>query len=251
MKIDLNADVGESYEEKIIGNDSELIPLVSSVNIACGFHGGDPLTMKRTIEIAIRSGAKIGAHPSFADLENFGRKAMDVPPEKLEAQILYQLSALSGMLASQGQTLHHVKLHGALYHHVSENAEAGNAVLNAIQSHCPSAFVVAAAGSKFLARAAARRMRVQSEGFVDRRYQNDGTLTPRSQKGSSLETEEECLKQALEIARSKTVTAQDGTKIPMKADTLCIHGDHVHSVAVAKKIRKGLEDAGFKITSFI
>ena len=243
MNIDLNADAGESFYEHRIGNDEKIIPLVSSVNLACGFHGGDPLTMARAIEIAIQNQVKIGAHPSFYDLENFGRMDQDISPDLLEAQILYQLSALAGMLKARGETLHHVKLHGALYHHVNQNQRSAEAALDAINTMRltinSEVIVVGMAQSSFLKIAKMRGFHVAHEAFIDRRYHSDGSLAPRSEKGSMIEDADECLTQALQIVMNK------------KADTLCVHGDHAHSVEVARKVREGLEIAGCKILPFI
>ena len=243
LQIDLNADVGESFYDNLVGHDEELIPLVSSVNVACGFHGGDPLTLQRAIDVAILHGVKVGAHPSFYDLKNFGRKELTVSPKELEVQIVYQLAALSGILKTRGASLHHVKLHGALYHQVNVNSESAQAVLKGIQAVCgQTILVVGFAQSSYLKLAEQKGFRVVHEAFIDRNYQADGTLVPRSQSGAMIENSDEALKQALKIVNEN---------LPVKADTLCIHGDHAGSVETARKIRKGLESAGIKIASTV
>jgi len=250
-QIDLNADVGESYHEAKVGNDEGLIPLVNTVNIACGFHGGDPETMKRAIKLALEHRVQIGAHPSFQDLKNFGRVELIVKPALLEKQIREQLSTLSKELKKQKATIHHVKLHGALYHHVNHNPASTRVILKAIKSLCPEAKIVGLPHSPFLIAAEKLGFSTVREAFVDRRYRKDGSLVPRNEKRAIIDDPQECAEQARSIAVEQQVKTIDGKVIPLIADTLCIHGDHPQSKEIAIAIRKELENAHYQLASFL
>lgn len=263
-KIDLNADVGESLYETLIGEDETLIPLLSSANIACGFHGGDPLTILRAIELAIQHGVRIGAHPSYDDRASgarddrassahatgktaFGREERNAPPEQISAQLEYQLAAIKGLAAARSAAISHIKLHGALYHRVSRDPAAASVALGAFRKILPDAAVVAQAGSIFAALAQAEGFKVLAEAFADRRYLADGSLAPRKHPSAVLSTPEAIAEQALAIARDRAVRAETGALIPIEADTLCLHGDHPGATAAAREIHKRFATAGIGI----
>ena len=250
-QIDLNADVGESYYEQQVGNDEGLIPLVNSVNIACGFHGGDPGTMKQAITLALQHQVQIGAHPSFHDLKNFGRVEQDVPPAILEKQIREQLSTLIKELKKHKTKINHVKLHGALYHHVNHHPASTRVILQAIKSLCPMAKIIGLPHSPFLIAAEKQGFSTIREAFVDRRYRVDGSLVPRTEEGAIIRNPEECAEQARSIAVDQKVKTIDEKIIPITADTLCIHGDHPQSREIALAIRKELDHAGYRLASFL
>jgi UPF0271 protein len=240
--IDLNADVGEGF-----GTDAELIALVSSVNIACGAHAGDPQTMRRTIECALRHKVAIGAHPGFADRENFGRKEIALAPGEAGKLVVEQLAALQGIAAEVGARVGHVKLHGALYNMASRDGALAAEVADALRKSGADCMLVCLSGSRLVSAARAMGLRVAQEAFADRLYLSDGSLAPRSEKGSVISDEAAAVRQAVGIASEGKVTAADGTEVPVKADTLCIHGDNPGAVFFATRIRAGLAAAGIPV----
>jgi 5-oxoprolinase (ATP-hydrolysing) subunit A len=235
--MDLNADLGESFGAWRLGDDTALLGIVTSANVACGFHAGDPLTIRRTIATAVQRGVAIGAQVSYPDLVGFGRRAMDVEPADLEACVLYQLAAVAGIAIAEGSAVRYVKPHGALYHRVlTDDAQAG-AVLAAVRAFDSSLAVLTMAGV-FADRAAASGTRVVMEGFADRAYTADGRLVPRTQAGAVLDDPEEVAQQALRLADSGRI------------ESICLHGDTPHAVDLAVAVRDRLERAGVSITSF-
>lgn len=244
--IDLNADVGEGC-----GHDAELVPLVSSVNIACGAHAGDLETMRLTTELALRHGAAIGAHPGFADRANFGRREMPVTPADAAALVVKQVLALGQVASALGARLRHVKLHGALYNMASRDRDLARAVAAALRDASAasgSAWVlVALAGSELAAAGRALGMRVAREAFADRAYTPDGMLAPRSVEGSVIADEEIAAGQVSRLAREGTVLATDGSEIRVDADTICIHGDSPRSASLARRIRERLAADGIAV----
>jgi UPF0271 protein len=242
--IDLNADVGEGF-----GSDTELIALVSSVNIACGAHAGDPETMRGTIELALKHGAAIGAHPGFADRENFGRKEMVLPPGEAGRLVVGQVASLEKIAAALGARVGHVKLHGALYNMAARDEKLAREVAGALRESGGDWILVGLAGSRLVSAGRAMGIRVAQEAFADRLYRNDGSLTPRSEKGAVIADEAAAVGQAVRIASEGLVTASDGAAVPVKADTLCIHGDSPGAVTFARRIRAGLAAAGIPVES--
>ncbi len=245
--IDLNADVGESLGPWPMGADAALIPLVSSVNVACAFHAGDPLTMRRTVRLALEAGASVGAHPGYPDLVGFGRRALEMTPDELEAAVLYQVGALSGLVHAEGGQLAHVKPHGALYHRVAADPSAARAFAAAVVRLDPGLRLVGPPGSALLAAAIDAGLAATAEGFADRVYEPDGRLRSRALAGSLHEDPEAAAAQALGIARDGTVVAADGSALAVRADTLCIHGDTPGAAAIAAAVRKALAAAGFDV----
>lgn len=244
ISVDLNCDIGEGC-----GNDAALMEYVSSVNIACGFHAGDATTMRKTVELAIEKGIAIGAHPSFADRENFGRSEVAMPLEEVGDIVLYQVATLKGITEACGGRLHHVKPHGALYNKAAKNAELSRAIAEAVKKIDPSLILYGLAESNLISEATAIGLRTASEVFADRTYQSDGSLTPRSEPNALITDDVVALAQVLQMVQQQKVMAVNGDEVSLKAETICIHGDGEYAVAFASKIRKALEENGIKIRS--
>ncbi|MFH0751114.1 MAG: 5-oxoprolinase subunit PxpA [Chloroflexota bacterium] len=246
-RIDLNADVGEGLGPWPMGDDDALIPLVTSVNVACGFHAGDPLGIRRTVRLALEARCAVGAHPGYPDLVGFGRRAMDLAPDELEAAVLYQVTALAGIVAAEGGRLAHVKPHGALYHRASLDPEAAAAVARAVAAASPGLRLVGPPGSALLAAGAAAGLACLAEGFADRAYEADGRLRSRGLPGALLDDPARAGAQAVSIARDERVTAVDGTVLPLAVATLCVHGDRPGAALIAAAVRRDLAAAGIAV----
>lgn len=245
--IDLNADVGEGFGPWPMGNDAALIPLVTSVNVACGFHAGDPLTIRRTVRLALDAGCAVGAHPGYPDLVGFGRRAMDLAPDELEAAVLYQVAALAGIVRAEGGRLAHVKPHGALYNRAAVDPAVADAVARAVAAADPSLRLVGPPGSALLGAGAAAGLPCLAEGFADRAYEVDGSLRSRRLPSALLDDPARAGAQAVSIARDGRVTAVDGTVIALAAATLCVHGDTAGAAAIAAVVRRELSAAGITV----
>lgn len=242
MQIDLNADLGEGA-----GSDEELLGLVSSANIACGWHAGDASTMRQCVRWAIDNGVAIGAHPSFPDRENFGRSTMNLPPEEIVAGVLYQVGALAAIVKAEGGTLSHVKAHGALYNQAVKEPALAEALCEAVRRFDPSLKFFGLAGSNMIAAAERAGLTPVEEVFADRGYMPDGSLVPRSQPGALIVDEEQSLAQTLSLVRDHRVTAIDGSTVSVNAQTVCLHGDGAHALAFARRIRATLEREGIAV----
>jgi 5-oxoprolinase (ATP-hydrolysing) subunit A len=247
MRIDLNADVGESLGPWPMGEDAALIPLVTSVNIACGFHAGDPLTIERTVALAIAAGVAIGAHPGYPDLAGFGRRDLAMSPADLEAAIVYQVGAVAAFARAAGVELRHVKAHGALYNRAATDSATADVVARAVQRCSPNLVLVGLAGSKLLAAAARAGLRAAAEAFPDRAYEPDGTLTPRGRPGAVLEDSAAVAERAVRMAVDGEVVAVDGSTVAIRPDTLCLHGDTPGAVGHARAVRAALAAAGIDV----
>lgn len=245
--IDLNSDVGESFGRYTLGNDEELMPFVTSANIACGLHAGDPVVMDHTVRLARAYGVDIGAHPSLPDLQGFGRRAMEISSDEAEAFVLYQIGALAAFVRDMNGELTHVKAHGALYNQAVEDRRLADAVARAVYRFDPSLILVALSGSDLLEAGREAGLRVASEAFADRAYEPDGTLRSRTFHGALLENPEEAARQALSIARDGVVIAHDGSRVAVQADTICLHGDTPGALAIARAVRKALNEAGVEV----
>jgi UPF0271 protein len=232
MQIDLNCDLGEGYP-----NDAALLPLISSANIACGYHAGDADTMRRTIALALEHGVAIGAHPGFDDKENFGRKAQQLSRQAYYDLVCTQLEKLQDIAQAAGAVLHHVKPHGALYNMAAKDADLAFVIAHAVWDFNPDLILYGLSGSPLIEQAQTIGLATASEAFADRSYQADGSLTPRSQSGALIAETEKCLAQVLEMVQENSVTALDGTKVPIRAETICLHGDGEHAVAFAVAMR--------------
>jgi 5-oxoprolinase (ATP-hydrolysing) subunit A len=241
LTVDLNADMGESFGTYRLGADEALLPYVSSANIACGFHAGDPATMRRTVRLCADSKVAIGAHPGLPDLQGFGRRTMHITPEEAYDLILYQTGALLGFVQAEGLTLQHVKPHGALYNMAAANRLLADAIAQAVYRMDPSLMLYGLAGSELVRAAEAIGLRSVSEAFADRSYEQDGALTPRSLPGAVLHDPESAAEQAMRIVAEGHVLTRQGHTIPLQADTLCLHGDGPDAPRFAERIRASLE----------
>jgi UPF0271 protein len=247
--IDLNCDLGESFGAWRMGDDDALLALLSSANIACGFHAGDPEIMRHTVAQAITHGVAIGAHVSLPDLQGFGRREMSVTPVEAYALTLYQIGALHAFTHVAGARLTHVKPHGALYNMAARDASLADAIARAVRDFDPQLRLFGLAGSALLVAGHALGLPVAAEAFVDRRYRADGSLQPRRESGAVIEDTDQALAQALGIARDGVVDTVDGHSVQLHADTLCLHGDGAHAVLLASKLRKALDAAGLQIAA--
>ena len=246
--IDLNADVGESFGPWPMGADETLVPLVSSVNIACGGHAGDATTILRTAALAVRHGVAIGAHPGYPDLAGFGRRDLDLTPEELRATVVVQVGAVIAGARVAGAAVRHVKPHGAMYNRAARDPAMAGTIAMAIRDLDPALVLVGLAGSASIEAARAIGLRVAAEGFADRRYEPDGSLRSRHLDGALLGPADAAA-QAVSIARKGVVTATDGSTVAVRADTICIHGDGPAAVETATAVRVALARAGIKVAA--
>lgn len=235
MHIDLNADLGEGCD-----TDEQLLTLVSSANIACGWHAGDAATMLRCVRWAMQNQVAIGAHPSFPDRENFGRSNMQLPPEEIYSGMLYQLGALDAIVRAEGGQMTHVKPHGALYNMAAKDAVMANAICAAIRKFNPELSLYGLAGSEMIAAARHADLNAVEEVFADRAYEADGSLVARNKPGAMIETDEAAIAQTLSLIKDKQVKAIDGSLVRVNAQTVCLHGDGAHALDFARQIRARL-----------
>jgi UPF0271 protein len=250
-QIDLNSDVGESFGKYKLGADEKLIPLISSANIACGFHAGDPSVMKHSIKIAKENGVALGAHPGFPDLLGFGRRNMDVSLEEIKDYVTYQIGALQAFAAAQGMTLQHVKPHGALYNMAVKNMEIWDAVAEVIAAVDPRLvlFVMAGPWREDLAAIGAKhKIRLAFEFFADRAYNPDGSLVSRKLPGAVIHDQERMAEKVLKLVKESKVVCIDGTEIELKAETICVHGDNPAALELVRNIRESLLKEKIEIT---
>lgn len=248
--VDLNCDVGESFGAWRMGADEEVLPLVTSANIACGFHAGDPSTMLRTVRLAARHGVSVGAHPSLPDLQGFGRRRMDVSVEEAYALVVYQLGALKGFARTSGVRVAHVKPHGALYNLAARDAALAEAICRAVRDVDESLTVYGLAGSELVSQATALGLRAANEVFADRNYEADGSLTPRSRSDATIEDAALAADRAVRMVLEGRVAARDGSDVRIRADTICVHGDGANAAGIARALRQRLEAAGITIAAF-
>jgi 5-oxoprolinase (ATP-hydrolysing) subunit A len=247
MQIDLNGDVGESFGAYEIGHDAALIPILTSANIACGFHAGDPGVMRATVALAREHGTAVGAHPGFPDLVGFGRRELKATPREVEDLVAYQIGALAAIAAAQGVPLAHVKPHGALYNMAARDVDLAEAIARAIASVDSSLKLFGLPGSKSLEAAQRRNVQAVSEAFADRAYRRDGSLVPRHEPGAVIDDEAIVVSRAIAIARERMVIAADGTRVPLDVQTICVHGDTPRAAVLASRIRNALSEAGIQI----
>ncbi|WNN70624.1 5-oxoprolinase subunit PxpA [Kluyvera cryocrescens] len=239
MMIDLNADVGEGCN-----SDAELLMLVSSANIACGFHAGDALMMLACVRESIKNGVAVGAHPSFPDRDNFGRTAMQLPPETVYAQTLYQVGALAAIVQAEGGLLRHVKPHGMLYNQAATDSVLADAIARAVLAVNPALILVGLAGSELIRAGERLGLPTRQEVFADRGYQASGQLVPRSQPGALIANEEQALAQTLEMIQRGRVRSIEGQWTSVNAQTVCLHGDGEHALAFARRLRAAFAAQG-------
>ncbi|MBN1102858.1 MAG: 5-oxoprolinase subunit PxpA [Deltaproteobacteria bacterium] len=249
-KIDLNSDVGESFGRYKLGLDEEVIPLITSANIACGFHAGDPSVMRHTLSLAKQHDTAPGAHPGFPDLMGFGRRNMDATLEEIRDYVTYQIGALAAFASAQGMRLQHVKPHGALYNMAARDPRIWETVAHAVSAVDRDLILVVMAGpGRQDLEEIGRRcgIRVAFEFFADRAYNPDGTLVSRREPGAVIHDHQAAAERVLRLAREGKVTSRDGTEIPIEADTICVHGDNPSAVTLAGKIRESLIQAGIEV----
>ena len=247
--INLNADLGESFGAWQMGDDPALLQIVSSANLACGFHAGDPLIMRSTVRLALAQGVSIGAHPSFPDLQGFGRRAMQLTPAELEATILYQVGALQAMATTEGGRVTHVKPHGALSNIACADAAIAATVARAVRSLDPALILLAPAHSELARAGEAAGLPVRYEVFADRAYLDDGQLMPRSRPGAVLHDPRQCVDHVLAMLSEQAIIAASGHRLPTRIDSICVHGDGPEAVASARQIRQALEQAGYQLAA--
>lgn len=248
QRIDLNADLGESVNGRIVGDDAGVMPWISSANIACGFHAGDATQMRATLMACRTHGVAAGAHPSFDDIAGFGRREMAIDPDVVYAQTLYQIGALAGIARGVGIGLTHVKPHGALYNQAARDRALAEAIVRAVHDFDPDLILFGLAGSNLIEAGRALGLAVRREAFCDRRYRADGSLLPRTHTGAVLDSIDAAAAQAVSIARDRFVLADDGSRLRIDADTLCIHGDRADAAAFARAIHAALQDVRIQIS---
>ena len=245
--IDLNSDLGESFGRWSLGHDAELMASISSCNIACGYHAGDPEVMRRTVRLARDHGVAIGAHPGLPDLVGFGRRTMSVTPAEVEDFVLYQIGALAAIAKAEGVRLQHVKPHGALYTMAIRDRGLADGIARAVASFDRGLLLFGLPGTELLRAGEAAGLPLAAEGFADRSYEAGGSLTPRSQPNAVIHDAAEVVTRSVRMAREGVVLARDGEEVPMRVATICTHGDTPGSHALVRRIRDGLERAGIKI----
>ena len=243
--IDLNCDLGESFGAYTIGMDAEILPYVTSANIACGFHAGDPSVMQKSVLLCKRYGVQVGAHPGLPDLQGFGRRRMAISPAEAEADVMYQIGALKAFCDAAGVPLHHVKPHGALYNMAARDPVLAAAICRAVQAAAPGAVLLALSGSEMVKAANAIGLPVASEVFADR-----GSLVPRGAPGAMIEDEDTAIARVLQMAAQGTVQADDGSTVTLQADSVCVHGDGPKALAFVQKISAALLAAGITVSAF-
>ncbi len=247
ISIDLNCDMGESFGAWRMGSDAEIMNYVSSVNVACGFHAGDATVMRQTVEAAAKKNIAIGAHPSFPDLQGFGRREMKMSEQEIFDVVIYQISALNGICRASGAKMRHVKPHGALYNSAAINQPIAAAIVRAVKAFDETLSFYGLSSSYLISEAEKIKLKTVSEVFADRTYQTDGTLTPRVQSNALIENERDSIAQILQMIKTQTVTTVDGQIIPIKAETVCIHGDAPRAARLARAIRQSLIENNIKI----
>jgi 5-oxoprolinase (ATP-hydrolysing) subunit A len=248
MRIDLNSDLGESFGPWPMGQDEALMASITSANVACGFHAGDPSVMRRTIGLAKAHGVAVGAHPGFPDLVGFGRRELQATPREVEDFVLYQVAALAGIAAAEGIRLQHVKAHGALYNMAVRDRALADAIARAVRAFDSTLILLGLPDSELLRAGAAQGLPVAAEAFADRAYEPDGSLASRRKPGSVIHDAAIVVARAVRMVQTREVVATDGTTITLKADTLCLHGDTPGSGDLARQIRAALEAAGAAVT---
>lgn len=249
-QIDLNCDLGESFGHYVIGNDEKVLPLISSANVACGFHAGDFSEMHRTVARGKKNHVAVGAHPGLPDLKGFGRREMAVTPSEVYDMVVYQVGALQAVAAAQKVRLNHVKPHGALYHMASDNAKIAEAVAQAV-ADVDADLLLFGMGGTFLTSAGEKAgLHVIYEAYADRTYQPDGSLTSRSQPNALITDTDQAISQVLQMIQEGTVTAAGGKKISLRAETICLHGDGKAALDFAKKINEELLKQGIDIAAW-
>lgn len=245
--IDINCDMGEGFGAYELGNDEALLRRVSSANIACGFHAGDPAVMRRTVRKCLAAGVAIGAHPGLPDMQGFGRRAMALRAEEVFDIVVYQIGALQAFARAEGGRMGHVKPHGALYHMAEVDRDIAAAIARAVSAAAPESALVGFSQGTLVAEGEAAGLRVRHEAFADRTYRNDGTLAPRTEHGAVLSDPEAVAAQAVELALAGRVKSSGGEWVRVRVDTICLHGDGPQALAFAEAIHRSFANRGIRI----
>ena len=240
-QIDLNCDLGESFGAYTMGMDEQVIPYISSANVACGFHASDPVVMAKTVRLAKESGVHVGAHPGLHDLLGFGRRNMNISPTEAKASVQYQIGALMAFCRANGITLSHVKPHGALYNMAGKDIALASAICEGMKEVDSNLTLLALSGSKMIEAARKTGLKAASEVFADRAYEEDGSLVPRSKEGAMIEDEEEAISRVIRMVKEKRVRTITGKDIAIQADSVCVHGDGAKALIFVRKIKEALE----------
>ncbi len=247
-RVDLNSDLGESFGQYTLGMDDKIIPLISSANVACGYHASDPVVMEKTVAMAKEAGIQVGAHPGFPDLMGFGRRNMNVTPKEAKAYVVYQLGALDGFCRAKGIRIRHVKPHGALYNMAAKDYHLSKAICEGIREYDPKLIVLALSGGQLAKAAMDLGLSTALEVFADRGYEEDGTLVDRRKEGAMITDEDQAISRVVRMVKEKKVTAVTGKDIPIQADSVCVHGDGAKALAFVAKIRQAFEKEGIQLT---
>lgn len=247
-EVDLNCDLGESFGNYKLGLDEDVISYISSANLACGFHASDPITMNHTVELAKKAGVCVGAHPGLPDLVGFGRRNMNISPEEAKAMVQYQIGALDSFCKAQGIKMHHVKPHGALYNMAAKDIKLATAICEGVYEVNPELILLALSGSEMVNAANNIGLKVAREAFADRAYEEDGTLVARTKEGSMITDEDESIQRVIRMIKENKVKTITGIDIPIKVDSICVHGDGIKALEFVRKIKAGLEEQDIKIT---
>ncbi len=247
ISVDLNCDMGEGFGAYSIGDDEGVLRYVSSANVACGFHAGDPSVMERTVALAAAAGVSVGAHPGFPDLAGFGRRELAASADEVRAMVLYQVGALGAFAAARGVALTHVKPHGALYNMAAKRTDLAVAIAEAVAAYDPSLVLVGLYGSELVKAGNAAGLRCAGEAFADRAYRADGSLVPRSQPGAVIDDPAACAARAVRMVSDGSVTAIGGERVELRPDTICLHGDGDGALELAAALSKALREAGVDI----
>jgi UPF0271 protein len=250
MQIDLNCDMGEGFGVYTIGSDEQVMPFITSANIACGFHAADPETIWKTVKMAKANNVAVGAHPSYPDLVGFGRRPMEVSPDEVMADVLYQIGALSAFCKREEVKLQHVKPHGALYNKAASNSAIALAIAEAIKAVDPDLYMVCLSNSEMVTAARTTGIRYVEEVFADRAYTREGKLVPRTQPGAVIHDPVEAAERVLSMVRDRSVIAIDGTPVPLTAQTICVHGDTAEAIEMIRCIRMRLEQEHVQLKAF-
>lgn len=249
--VDLNSDLAESFGAYRIGMDEEVIPCITSANLACGFHASDPVVMERSVRLCRENGVAVGAHPGFPDLQGFGRRNMSIPPEEIKAMVQYQIGALSAFCKAEGIRMQHVKPHGALYNMAAKDRSMAEAVCRAVAAVDPAMYVMAQAGSRMEEAALEMGLKVIREVFADRAYEEDGSLVARNRPGAMITDEELAIRRVITMIKEGKVTAVTGKEIEIAADSVCVHGDGEKALLFVQRLNRAFEEEGIKQKNFM
>ncbi|MDR2113391.1 MAG: LamB/YcsF family protein [Candidatus Accumulibacter sp.] len=249
QRLNLNSDLGESFGPWKMGSDAAMLRIVNSANVACGYHAGDPAVMLKTVALARDGGVSVGAHPGFPDLQGFGRRRMDIPADELEAMLIYQIGALDACCRAQGARLTHVKAHGALYNIAGADRKVADVIARAVRRADAKLILLAAAASHSVRAAREQGLSVVEEIFADRAYLDDGNLVPRGQPGAMVHGAEASLAHVMRMVEEQALVSVNGKRIPVKPQSICVHGDNAEAVATAQALRDGLTKAGYLLVT--